>query len=106
MKAFQFACIIFFAIVFAYPFSEREPPLVPQEKAAVDISSTEQAKLDGASAEDHSSDSAPAKPDLTYLAYYVYSEVPPDTKPADTVLDSLKDISPGTSIEEINRALT
>ncbi len=104
MKAFQFACIIFFTIVFAYPFSEREPPLVPQEKAAVDISPTEQAKLDGASIEDRSSDSAPAKPDLTYLAYYVYSEVPPDTKPADTVLESLKDISPGTSIEEIKLA--
>jgi hypothetical protein len=104
MKAFQFACIIFFAIVFAYPFLEREPPIVPQEKAAVDISPTEQAKLEGALLEDHSSDLTPAKPDLTYLAYYVYSEVPPDTKPADTVLESLKDISPGTSIEEIKLA--
>ena len=42
--------------------------------------------------------------DLSYLAYYAYSEVPPDVKPADTVLDSLKDISVGTPIEEIKLA--
>jgi len=38
------------------------------------------------------------------LADYVYSEVPPDKKPADTVLASLKDIPVGTPIEEIKRA--
>jgi len=41
---------------------------------------------------------------LLYLADYVYSEVPPDKKPTDTVLDSLKDIPVGTPIEEIKRA--
>jgi hypothetical protein len=40
----------------------------------------------------------------SYLADYAYSEVPPDKKPADTVLDSLKDIPVGTPIEEIKRA--
>ena len=40
---------------------------------------------------------------LSYLADYVYSEVPPDRKPADTVLDALKDIPIGTPIEEIKR---
>ena len=40
----------------------------------------------------------------SYLADYVYSEVPPDKKPADIVLDSLKDIPVGTPIEEIKRA--
>jgi hypothetical protein len=38
------------------------------------------------------------------LADYVYSEVPPDKKPADIVLNSLKDIPVGTPIEEIKRA--
>ena len=38
------------------------------------------------------------------LADYVYSEVPPDKKPADIVLNSLKDIPIGTPIEEIKRA--
>ncbi len=37
------------------------------------------------------------------LAYYVYSEVPPDEKPADTILNSMKDIPEGTPIEEIER---
>jgi hypothetical protein len=38
---------------------------------------------------------------LSYLAYYAYSELPPETKPADTVLDALKAIPPGTPIDEI-----
>jgi hypothetical protein len=46
----------------------------------------------------------PPKNDFHYLAYYVYSEVPPDEKPADTVLNSLKDIPAGTPIEEIRHA--
>ena len=43
------------------------------------------------------------KQNLSYLAYYAYSEAPPETKPADTVLNSLKDIPPGTPIDEIKR---
>jgi hypothetical protein len=41
---------------------------------------------------------------LSYLASYVYSEVPPGRKPADTVLDALKDIPVGRPVEEIKRA--
>ncbi len=43
------------------------------------------------------------KQNLSYLAYYAYSEVPPETKPADTVLNSLQDIPPGTPVDEIKR---
>ena len=43
------------------------------------------------------------KQNLSYLAYYAYSEVPPETKPADTVLNSLKDIPLGTPVDEIQR---
>jgi hypothetical protein len=43
------------------------------------------------------------KQNLSYLAYYAYSEVPPETKPADTVLNSLKGIPPGTPVDEIKR---
>ena len=46
----------------------------------------------------------PPKNDFHYLAYYVYSEVPPEEKPADTVLNSLKDVPLGTPIEEIRHA--
>jgi hypothetical protein len=38
------------------------------------------------------------------LADYAFSEVPPDKKPADIVLDSLKDVPVGTPVEEIKRA--
>jgi len=41
---------------------------------------------------------------ISYLADYVYSEVPPKNRPVDTVRDALKDIPIGTPIEEIKRA--
>jgi hypothetical protein len=51
----------------------------------------------------HDEPAAPSEPkqNLSYLAYYAYSELPPETKPADTVLDSLKAIPPGTPVDEI-----
>jgi hypothetical protein len=64
----------------------------------------------GTEDEDHpffvnpSADAASPKLNLPYLAYYAYSEVPPDTKPADTVLEALKDVPVGAPIEEIKRA--
>jgi hypothetical protein len=47
---------------------------------------------------------SPTQSHLSYLVDYVYSEIPPDKKPADTVLASLKDIPSGTPVEEIKRA--
>jgi hypothetical protein len=41
---------------------------------------------------------------ISYFADYVYSEVPPDRKPADSVRDSLKDVPVGSPVEEIRRA--
>jgi Transglycosylase SLT domain len=41
---------------------------------------------------------------LSYFAYYQYSEVPPDEKPAQMALDALKDVPVGTAVEEIRRA--
>jgi hypothetical protein len=46
----------------------------------------------------------PAKRDLRYLHYYVYSELPPVENPAVLVLASLKDMPESTPIEEIKRA--
>jgi hypothetical protein len=81
--------------------------------------SKEEARLqeDDLLANDHSPDLMPSKqdhgqsPDLippkqnfSYLTYYAYSEVPPDTPPADTVLESLKGVPAGRPIEEIKRA--
>ncbi len=53
--------------------------------------------------DDHSSDPTP-KQNLSYLTYYAYSEVPPDKKPADTVIESLKEVPEGTPVDEIKRA--
>ncbi|MFO1110093.1 MAG: transglycosylase [Bradyrhizobium sp.] len=47
---------------------------------------------------------APATQDFRHLIYYVWSEVPPAEKPAQTVLNSMKDIPVGTPVEEIKRA--
>lgn len=100
-----------------YPFLQRKPSLPATEKAVIDILGKKQAKLEEdyfslkdyspppvPPSEDHSADAVRPKPDFSYLAYYAYSEVPPDTKPADTILESLKDVSIGAPIEEIKRA--
>jgi hypothetical protein len=41
--------------------------------------------------------------DLKYLKYYVYSEIPPDPRPADIALGFFRDIPVGTPLEEIKR---
>jgi hypothetical protein len=53
---------------------------------------------------DVSPDPIPPKQDFSYLIDYAYSEVPPDRKPADIVLDSEKEIPVGTPLDEIKRA--
>ena len=45
-----------------------------------------------------------ATQDFRYLINYVYSEIPPAEKPAQTVLRAFKDIPLGTPVEEIKRA--
>jgi hypothetical protein len=82
---------------------QREPLLLPQEKA-IDTAEKDQARLEQEDSSLRDSSAAmPAKRDLSYLAYYVYAEHPPDERPADIVLDSLKDIAVGTPLEEIKR---
>ncbi|MBW7971253.1 transglycosylase SLT domain-containing protein [Bradyrhizobium sp. BR 10289] len=51
------------------------------------------------------SDGAPkaASTDFRYLIYYIWSELPPAEKPAETVLRAFKDIPLGTPAEEIKR---
>ena len=49
-----------------------------------------------------SSPSGP-KQDLSWVAYYAYSELPPDPRPADIVLGALSGHLPGTPVEEIRR---
>jgi|tagenome__1003787_1003787.scaffolds.fasta_scaffold20615623_1 hypothetical protein len=62
-----------------------------------------EARLEDATSTIERSEPNDTKRNLSYLAYYAYSEMPPETKPADIVLNSLRDIPPGTPIEEIRR---
>jgi Transglycosylase SLT domain len=55
-------------------------------------------------ASDEASEPAPATQDFRYLTYYIWSELPPAEKPADIVLNSLKNTAVGTPVEEIKRA--
>ena len=57
----------------------------------------------GSPLRDTAAEPAPTQ-NLTYVAYYVYSELPPEKRPADIVLDSLKSVPQGSVIEEIKRA--
>jgi hypothetical protein len=78
----------------------RGPLLLPREE----IDSEEQRTRMEDSLQDHSTGRTPAKQNFSVLAYYVFSEIPPDKKPADTVLETLKNIPVGTIVEEIKRA--
>jgi hypothetical protein len=95
----------------------REPLLLPKEKTNFDTFEKEQTLLDELfdtlvehqartedPVQDHSSEAMPFKRKFSYLAYYVFSEIPPDEKPADTVLKTMKNLPMGTPVEEIKRA--
>ena len=102
------------------------PLLLRNEETSSDTFEKDQARLDAAfdalveqqaatdalverpertdSIPDPSLDPTPRKQDFSLLAYYVFSEIPPDEKPADTVLKTMKDLPVGTPVEEIKRA--
>ena len=102
------------------------PLLLPKEETNSGTFEKDQARLDAAfdapveqqattdalverpartdSIQDHSIDPTPRKQNFSLLAYYVFSEIPPDEKPADTVLKTMKDLPIGTPVEEIKRA--
>jgi hypothetical protein len=72
--------------------------------AAVDHQDAAQPVPATGDASDDASKAAPVTQDFRYLIYYVWSELPPAEKPADLVLNSLKDTPVGTPVEEIKRA--
>jgi hypothetical protein len=92
------------------------PLLFPKEDTSPSILENEQARLEAAfdalgrqvrtedSVQDHSADAVPSKRNFLYLAYYAFSEIPPDEKPADTILETMKGLPMGTPVEEIRHA--
>jgi Transglycosylase SLT domain len=100
-----------------------EPLLLPEEEINSDTFEEEQARSVAAfdalveqhalverqartenSAQDHSSNLMPPRQNFSLLAYYVFSEIPPAEKPADTFLKTIKALPVGTPVEEIKRA--
>jgi hypothetical protein len=81
------------------------PSAPPDAKSDRRPIAQDQARLEDAAGTAPVEQSEPnrANQNLSYLAYYAYSELPPETKPADTVLNALKGYSPGTPVEEIKR---
>jgi hypothetical protein len=109
------AAVAAVAIIIPYPFSWPEPqvskitPLkevAAEEAVAGDAPGKDQARIVGNCfpLEDCALDPMPPKQDLSYLADYVYAEIPPDKKPADTVLEYLISLPIGTPLEEIKHA--
>jgi len=96
------------------PAAVSGPPVVakaeigddPNATKSVDLGQhdTDQPVLATRDASGDTSDPARMIQDFRYLIYYVWSELPPAEKPAETVLRSLKDIPVGTPVEEIKRA--
>ena len=93
-------------------FSPDQPAPLHEATRAVELPEKDQSRLeqdaklenDDALVRDHAANAVPSKPGVAYVAYYVYSELPPAEKPADIVLDSLKDVPIGTPIDEIRHA--
>ena len=74
-----------------------------EQQATTDAPVEQPARTDD-SIQDRSLDPTPRKRNFPLLAYYVFSEIPPDEKPADTLLKTMKDVPIGTPVEEIKRA--
>src|SRR6202046_1922853 len=107
MRALKLACIVVAVMTIAYPFAGGAPEPVPPEEAVADIpegsvpeanvpeKDQQQVAALNVPVEDNYPDSMPLKPNLSYLAYYAFSEVSLDTKPEDVVLNALRTIHHG-----------
>ena len=97
-----------FFILSATPatFSQRFSVLLQEEESVVDNVNKKEARLEQEDFpfRDHSAGATSPKPHSSYLGSDPYAELPPDKKPADIVLDSLRNIPVGTPVEEIKRA--
>ena len=97
-----------FFILSAAPatFSQRFSLLLQEEEPVVDNANEKEAGLEQEDFlfRDHSAGATSPKLYSSYLGFDPYAELPLDKKPADIVLDSLRNIPVGTPVEEIKRA--
>ena len=87
-------------------FSQRFSVLLQEEESFVNKANEKQARLEqeNFSFPDHSDGARSPELRSSYFGLDPYAELPLDKKPADIVLDSLKNIPLGTPVEEIKRA--
>ena len=97
-----------FFILSAKPatFSQRFSVLLQENESVVDNVNEKEATLEKEdfAFRDHSAGATSPKPHSSYLGFDPNAELPLDKKPADIVLDSLRNIPVGTPVEEIKRA--
>jgi hypothetical protein len=95
-----------FFILSATPatFSQRFSVLLQEEESAVDNADAARLGQEDFSFRDHSAGATSPRLHSSHLGFDPYAELPPDKKPADIVLDSLRNIPVGTPVEEIKRA--
>jgi hypothetical protein len=97
-----------FFILSATPatFSQRFSALLQEKQSVVDNVNEKEATLEQEDFpfRDHSASATSPKPHSLSLGFDPYAELPLDKKPADIVLDSLRNIPIGTPVEEIKRA--
>ena len=88
------------------PKDDRRPGTFEKRRASLEASfdALDQQARTVDSVQDYSANAAPPKRNFLYFAYYAFSEIPPDEKPADTVLETMKGLPTGTPVEEIRRA--
>jgi hypothetical protein len=97
-----------FFILSATPatFSQRFSVLLEEEESVVDNANGKEARLEREDFPSRDYSAGATSPELhsSYLGFDPYAELPPGKKPADIVLESLRNIPVGTPIEEIKRA--
>jgi hypothetical protein len=87
-------------------FSQRFSVLLQEEESVVDNATEKDARVEQEDFlfRDRSAGETSPKLHSSYLGFDPYAELPLDKKPADIVLDSLRNIPVGTPVEEIRRA--
>jgi hypothetical protein len=80
----------------------------PTQQTKTETAQNEQADIPHHNADVASTEAPPGpvspQQNFIYLTYYAYSEVPPEKKPVETILESMQDILVGVPLEEIKRA--
>jgi hypothetical protein len=86
-------------------FAQRFSVLLQEEDSSVDLTKEKEASLgqEDFPFRDHSAGATPANLHSSYLAFSPDAELPLDKRPADIVLESLRNIPVGTPVEEIKR---